>query len=358
MSEIPPENREQTEEISLRRRFLNIRTLISFALAIAILYFVLTRLDIDFTATWETIKSCSPYLYLLAFISYYATFPLRAFRWRLLLRNAGFDNEGEDDLPSTWRLTGMVMLSWFVNSVMYARLGDAYRAYLFTEDTNASLSKTMGTVVAERFIDVVIIFSLIVISALVVWHGYTPPTINIIMSVGLGLVLFVVVFLVVMYFLGGRYSERLPSRIKSIYGMFHEGTFGSFRQLPVLAILSLGIWALEAGCLFMVIYALGLGDQIGWPLPFMVIFAALVAALLTALPLTPAGLGFVETGLVGLLIYVFTTPQALSVTLLARTITFLSVILFGLILFLVWQLMGRRKARRLSEGGGEGVSEA
>lgn len=301
---------------------------------------LLTRLDIDFASTWETVRGCDPFLYIFAFISYYLAFPLRGIRWGMLLRNAGFDSDDGVDLPSVRHLTGMIVINWFVNSILYARVGDVYRAYILREDVGASFPKAVGTVVAERAIDVVLIFCLIAISALVLWHGQTTRSINIIMWIGLGLVLLVVCLLVVMWVFRSRLEQHLPSRLRSIYGLFHEGTFGSFRQLPVLVVLSLGVWGLEVGRLFFVTQALGI--ELSWPLPFLILFAALAAALLAALPLTPGGLGFVEVGLVGLLGLVFLSHDALSIVIVDRTITFVSVIIIGLIFFIVRQLRRRR----------------
>ena len=43
---------QEPAQVPLRKRFLNLRTLLSFALAIAFLVFLLFRLDVDLSATW------------------------------------------------------------------------------------------------------------------------------------------------------------------------------------------------------------------------------------------------------------------------------------------------------------------
>jgi uncharacterized membrane protein YbhN (UPF0104 family) len=82
---VVPEAEEKVEKISIRKRFLNFRTLLSFVAAVALLVIVLERLDIDFGSVWDVIKGCNLLFYVLAFASYYITFPLRALRWRVLL---------------------------------------------------------------------------------------------------------------------------------------------------------------------------------------------------------------------------------------------------------------------------------
>ena len=58
---------------------------------------------------------------------------------------------------------------------------------------------------------------------------------------------------------------------------------------------------------------------------------ALIASLLTAIPFTPAGLGIVELGIVGILTASTTSTQteAAAIALVDRAISVLSVIVFG-----------------------------
>ena len=60
-------------------------------------------------------------------------------------------------------------------------------------------------------------------------------------------------------------------------------------------------------------------------------FVALIGSLLTAVPLSPAGLGIVEVGVVGVLTaaYGVPPPEATAIALLDRVISVLSIIVFG-----------------------------
>ena len=103
------------------------------------------------------------------------------------------------------------------------------------------------------------------------------------------------------------------------------GEFDSTR--PVL------IWSTEAIRLFLVVEALGFGDvHLGISGAF---FVALTGSLLTAVPLTPAGIGVVEAGVVGVLTIVYSIGQteALAITLVDRAISVLSIIIFGSIAY-------------------------
>src|SRR5437588_11616638 len=72
---------------SLGKRFFNVRTLLSFGLGFAILAFLFTRVQIDVGAILDRVRQANPWLLVLGVIVFYATFPIRAVRWRRLLDN-------------------------------------------------------------------------------------------------------------------------------------------------------------------------------------------------------------------------------------------------------------------------------
>jgi uncharacterized protein (TIRG00374 family) len=67
------------------------------------------------------------------------------------------------------------------------------------------------------------------------------------------------------------------------------------------------------------------------------VFVALIGSLLTAVPLSPAGLGIVEAGIVGVLtlVYGVSLPEATAIALLDRVISVFSVIVFGSVLYVL-----------------------
>jgi len=104
------------------------------------------------------------------------------------------------------------------------------------------------------------------------------------------------------------------------------------RSVPVILSITLLIWLLEGARLYFVIRSLGLPD-VGLGISASV-FVALAAALLTAIPLTPAGFGFVEAGIIGALaLYGVVEEPATAVALTDRALTVLTVIVLGGILY-------------------------
>jgi uncharacterized protein (TIRG00374 family) len=128
----------------------------------------------------------------------------------------------------------------------------------------------------------------------------------------------------------------LPHRVVEFYDRFEIGVFSiSPRQVPVLAVVTVLIWATEAMRLYLVVLSLGFVDlNLGISGAF---FVALIASLLTAIPLTPAGLGIVEVGIVGVLTQFYKVPvtEAAAIALLDRAISVLSIILLGSVAYVL-----------------------
>jgi uncharacterized protein (TIRG00374 family) len=143
-----------------------------------------------------------------------------------------------------------------------------------------------------------------------------------------------VLLLVGMRVFGGQIGRRLPARIGELWVRFQEGSTGalSARSVPVILALTAVIWLLEGARLYFVIRALAL-PEVGLGISASV-FVALAAALLTAIPLTPAGFGFVEAGIVGVLfLYGVAQEPAAAVALVDRGLSIVTVIILGGLLY-------------------------
>ncbi len=343
----------QLEPDPLAKRFLNVRTLLSFAIGLAILAFVLSRVDVNVAEIRAKIVQTSLPLFAAALVLYYLTFLVRALRWQQLLANVGYANDEADAngdgyrivdgrsirLPSVFGLAEIVLLSWFANCIVPAKLGDAYRAYLLKSTAGVSFSKSFGTILAERIIDMLLLFSLLAASVLVAFSGALPAAILSIMQAGLVLVVLVIAGLMVMRNFSGLIRRFVPRRFRSHYGAFEHGTLGSFRAMPLVLTYSVIGWAIEAGRLYLVCMSLGL---VGLS-PAIILFVALASALLTTLPITPAGLGFVESAIVGILLLAASwglapgidENVAASVAILDRVISYWSLIVTGIVLYVI-----------------------
>ena len=156
-----------------RRPFVGLATIIPFGLAALVLFFLVTSFDIDLSGTWERLKASNFLLFALALLVHYTTFIFRGARWRVLLQNVQPDKKR---VPGVLYCARLTLLAWFFNSLVWFRLGDAYRAYAYAGDTSESFSRTMGTVLAERVMDVTMVFLLVVTGALLLVVGGTDAS--------------------------------------------------------------------------------------------------------------------------------------------------------------------------------------
>ncbi len=326
--------------VSLKRRFFSIPTLISFGVAAALILFLATRFDLDWSATWDNVRMMDPWLYLLAVVLYYLSFAFRGLRWRMLGKNAAAQESHVADLPTVTTCARLIVIGWFVNSITWLRLGDAYRAYAFAEESRGKFSWSLGTVLAERVIDMATVFVLLLAGAIFLSTSTNQIASRYVVIAGFLMAFALVVVILLMKTYGARLARLLPGRLEAAYHLFHQGTLGSFKQLPALVALGIVGWLLEMARLYFVVQALGL--EISIPLVMVV---ALGHAMLSTVP-TPGGLGAVEPGMTGLLALSMARHDAVSITLVDRTITYVSVILIGGLFFLLRQIAHARKARR------------
>lgn len=319
--------------MSLGERMRSPQTIASFVVAFAIIAVVFWRLDIDFADVWSQIRNANPLYLSLAFVAYYGSFPIRAMRWRLLLANAKISRKDGFNVPGLVGLSEIYVLSWFANCVVPAKLGDAYRGYLLKKNAGPSFSRTLGTIFAERLLDVVALVGLMVLSGLLVFHGTVPSGLRWWFVTGAALVAIGIGGLLALMTASHRIEALLPERFQPYYNRLSDGIVSSFSRTGFLKVagLTVIIWALEGARVYAGAHALGIDLTISQS-----IFIALLASLLTTFPFTPAGMGVVEGGTVfALRLFDVTAASATAAALLDRTIASYSVVLIGGLLYLV-----------------------
>jgi len=321
----------RTDEVAVRRQLFGWRELISTAIPVVLIAYFAR--NVDWGQALGTIRHSDPIYVLAALGIYYLSFPVRAIRWARLLREGGYNIRGRD-------LLRILMLGWFVNCLVPAKLGDLYRSYLVKRKFGISLSRTVGVVVAERLLDLFVVFGLLVVDGYIAFGRTILPDLNVLYLSGAGLGVLILLGLLGIYAVGPRIARFFPGEIRRIGRLFREGVLHSFRALPVAGPMTLLIWLFEAARLLFVLGALGL-----YLPPSQVIFVAVAASLLTTVPLTPAGFGFVEIAMVYVLTTGFGLAQndAVAVAVLDRTVSVFSVIVVGAPLY--WRSRSEIAAR-------------
>jgi glycosyltransferase 2 family protein len=341
-----PDGGEDT--VSLGRRLREPRTILSIAvpLVLVVLVFQLA-FHLDLATLVQGVQQSNKVLLLVALSVFYAGFPIRGYRWGRILAATRFRLGVRDG-------TEILFLSWLVNCLVPAKLGDVYRAYLLKlNESRASVSKTFGTVFIERLLD---IFAIAVIGLLAGFWSFRdglPAQLLPVVVLGIGVVVALVVLLLTLRNFGRGLLVRLhaPHRLVELYDRFEEGVFGAIgpRHLPPLVVLTLLVWATEGLRFFFVVKALGY-PRVDLGLSGA-LFVALIGSLLTAVPLAPAGLGAVEVGVALVLVSVYDVPKdwAATIVIVDRLISVFSIIVVGGILYVV---SGKRRGAGLAPGSG------
>lgn len=292
-------------------------TIFSFLAAFAILYILVTSVNVH--KTFEIMRSVNVSMYLLASFTMFLSYLLRVFRWKNLLENVGFTGRLRDIIE-------ILTLSFFVNTIVPAKLGDVYRGYLMKKNYKESTSRIMSTVFVERSFDLIAMV-LLLSSIALLFFKRIPQNLMLSLKVGAVLSVLLVLFMIIMKYHDEWLFRFVPRRAGGVFRTFGEGTSDvlTSSSMRIIGVYTLLIWILDGGRMFLVMRASGLDA------PFsLALFVMLAGGLATAFPLTPAGLGAVELTMSGLLVlFGVDKGLAVSVTLLDRLISYWSFLIIG-----------------------------
>lgn len=326
----------------LASRLLSWRTLLSFLVAAGIVAFAIKKGGISFSDTWDHIRHADLRLYALALVAFGCSMVARGVRWKLLLRNAG-------EHTSAFSSFEIIFASFFVNCVIPAKMGDVYRAFLVRQREHVGASKALGTIIAERLLDLLVLMSLLVVTGAIAFHNRVPRALVPYLIAGAVLSLFGIGVVVLMALgRGQRLVQRLPARLHDRYENFRHGAVQSLTPWPVVVLLTVLIWCLEGARLGFVVTALDLQSLLH---PSQFLLVALVAALLTTVPFTPGGLGLVEAGMIQVLAIVADVPKSAgaSIAVLDRSISYGAVVVIGFMFFALTHVRQPRSPRLAGE---------
>jgi len=245
----------------------------------------------------------------------------RAISWRILLA---------EKLPLR-KVFDVINIGYLLNALLPFRIGEVGRAYLMSQNRAISAPKTFGTIVVERFLDISISFS----ALLVVLPSVVNPewTNNLLFGVGVGILLLAGGSLIL---LRGRQSIlRIMQKysrfgLQRLVGMTEEFISGLEAFGRPSVILRAALWSfLSWACVWLQL--LFLLQFIGSPAPIPVLlFVAGVIAFGVALPSSPGAIGVFEFAAVaGFLIMGYSREVALSVAIVWHVMLLANTALFG-----------------------------
>src|SRR6266478_5311368 len=130
--------------------------LIGLVISVALLAWVLSKSHP--AKVWEYAKHANGWLLLLTIVVATITFPVRAIRWRLILRDA--DGRPFPLLP-LWHAT---TIGFMANNLLPARAGEVARAYVASRQLPVRFTTALGTIGVERVFDALVMLGLMAVA--------------------------------------------------------------------------------------------------------------------------------------------------------------------------------------------------
>lgn len=269
---------------------------------------------------------------------------LRAVRWRILFPPG--------HRPPTSVVTGSLLIGYFFNSILPARAGEAARVVALNQRAATSRLETLGTIVAERALDVLclLVFLFAVAPAL-------PGTDWLPRTLGAGGVLFaaLLVLLIAFAHYGHRPARLLLRPLAALPGVSGERTETaaanlvrgfSFVRRPAVALaaatLTVVSWLLIALSFWLCLLAFEL--RLGFEAGLLVVIAVNLAMIL---PSGPAAVGVFEAAtLVALSAFGIDRSAALSYAIVVHALNVFPFILVGYVVLQHHTFAVRRERRR------------
>ena len=308
----------------------------------------------------------------LAILIHYSGFAVRGHRWQLLLGTMGHR-------LSYIYATTLLISGWFISALIPARAGDAARVYLLHAPLQKApkqsagsvlpsvpVADSLGSILLERLLDILAILLLGVGFGYFVLRDALPSWVLIAYAAA-----------VTLLFVFGLLLLLSPAVVRRLRGLsaaplwqkalgFGDEIANSLRRLPqnpstmvVVIGESLYIWLCDALLLWLVLCSLSAGSAMATVNFPSAAFVALTVDIVAAIPLTPGGIGQIESAyaallrLLGIPLIVVT-----SVTLLTRLVSYWSFLIFsGVVTFAagIGQLFisGQNEQPKRETGGAE-----
>jgi len=307
-------------------------TYLSIAIAIVILIFAATRVDLK--EIWREIAACDKRYVILGSLAHYATYLVRGMRWRRCLIHLPIK-------AGSGKFGILVFFYNFVDNLVPAKLGDVYAAHLARINFKIRRSAAMGSIVFLRMIDAWIILMLASLASWLLFSAHLPRAVTWSLIGGGIIAVGATTIMLVFFLFKKKLPGWIPEKVQQMIQAFHTGMWPRPKELLPIAALTIIIWGLETLWIFCLVLAFNL--QIG---PAEAIFLTMIPLLASAFPLTPAGAGVVEITLYSCLRVVgVASPIAGSLTVVNRFIDYWLHIVLGVIAWAFRRLIGLRTWR-------------
>jgi uncharacterized protein (TIRG00374 family) len=329
---------------------------VGVSLGLAAVLLVLFLRTLDFAAVGRAIRAANVGWLAAAVAANLLATPLfRSWRWGLLLKKAG--------KPSFYDLNSATAIGFAASTLLPARAGEIVRPVALARRAGLKVAPCLSSVALERLIDLVVCILLFVVYAI----GWTPQNMSgeaagrfallrhlaLIFGAGTVAGLAVLAFLAAKPERTDRFVKpllrplptKVGARIEAILLSFLDGlgALGTAKDVAIVAVSSLALWALIASQVWMTMLAFG--AHVPYPVSFFVLAWAILGL---AIP-TPGGVGGYHTAVAYALtaFYGVGKDTAGAFALVSHALSFVPITLLGL----VFLLAGGLSLKSLREEG-------
>jgi uncharacterized protein (TIRG00374 family) len=313
------------------------RSAIGVALSVVLLIWTLH--GVSLLAVWHELESSNLLLFIASAIAATLIFPLRAYRWKVILHPVAPDLT----LGPLWR---SLAIGAMVNNLIPARAGEIARAYALTRETTVSFASSLASLAVDRLFDMVVLLGLGVVALL---DPAFPRGARVggqtLGHLAQGSIVIVIVLVVALYMLA-----FFPSQLVRVFEVFVRRVSPAVEERGKSALIrfSAGLSVLKSPARFLWVlawtvahwlmnaFAFWLGFKaVGLDLPFSAaLFLQMLVAVGVALPSAPGFFGvFEKFATVGLAIYGVQATQATSWAIGYHILTFIPITVIGIYYF-------------------------
>jgi hypothetical protein len=320
---------------------------ISLAIAFGLLWYVYK--DLNLAAMFAKLGSVNYFWVFLSLIIALTSHVIRAYRWNLLLSPLGYQ-------LSTFRTFLAVMVGYFVN-LLLPRMGEISRCGILKRTDDVPITTSLGTVVAERIIDVISVLFVVALTLLLEFQqlkdfffGFVASTfdnfnfLNLLLVLGIiGMITLVIALLV----WARREKLRQHSLFQKIKVFAQEMLKGltSTRRLNNRTgfwVSTVALWVLYYLMSYTMFFTLPETSHLG----LLAGLAVLTMGSLGMAAPVQGGIGTFHVLVSGVLVlYGVSEPDGVLFATLTHGIQTLSFVIFGGISFAISLLISRRKAK-------------
>jgi uncharacterized protein (TIRG00374 family) len=294
------------------------------SLAIAFTALTVMAFYVDFRAMWRELLAADKRFVLLGFAAHYATYYFRGARWKFVL--------GRTPRRASRLKYGLVVFFYnFIDNLVPAKLGDVYGAHLARINFGIRRSEALGSLVFLRMIDGWIVLGLAAVSCWMLFADDMPPIAFWALLFGVVFAVGATVVMIVSAMLSRSMPAWVPERAVQMVRDFRQRMLPRRAEMSGIIVFTVIIWLLEGLWIYSLILAFGIRPGLT-----DVVFLTMVPLLASAIPITPAGAGFVEFTLYACLLalpspFQLTKATAASITFLNRLIDYWLHIVLGIV---------------------------